>query len=73
MSTACDVCRRCHRGPRCKPSDKRSVSVVVTLPAHVARELRERVAWGERSGFVARAVDAALQSSLVLGGGESDA
>jgi hypothetical protein len=60
VTAPCDGCCRVHRGPRCRPSDKRSVRLAVTLPAHVARELRERVAWGERSAFVARAVDAAL-------------
>lgn len=58
----CDVCLRCHRGPRCRPGEKRSVDLKITLPAHVARELKARVPWGERSGFVARAVDRALQA-----------
>lgn len=61
MTAPCDGCCRVHRGPRCKPDDRRSVNVCVTLPAHVARELRERVPWGERSAFVAGAVDEALR------------
>jgi len=63
MTAPCDVCRRCHRGPRCKPAEDRSVSMCITFPAHVATALRERLAWGERSAFVARAVDAALEQT----------
>jgi len=57
----CDVCCRVHRGPRCKPEESRSVNVVITMPAHVARELRERVWRGERSRFVTDLVESALE------------
>lgn len=60
--TICDGCKRVHRGPKCKPAEKRSTSIAITFPAHVARELKARVPWGERSAFVARAVDAALEA-----------
>jgi hypothetical protein len=62
MSEPCSVCRRCHRGRRCLPIDKRSVSLPISFPGHVARELRERVPWGERSGYVARLVAEALEA-----------
>jgi hypothetical protein len=52
----CDVCCRFHRGPRCKPEDQRSVQMCITFPGRIHRLLTERVPWGERSGFVARAV-----------------
>jgi hypothetical protein len=61
--TPCDVCRRVHRGRRCKPTEARSVHVCVTMPAHVHRELVDVVPWGERSGFVARAVENALEGA----------
>lgn len=61
MRAPCDVCCRVHRGPRCKPTDKRSVKTGVTLPGHVHRELVESVPWGERSAFIARATAAALE------------
>ncbi len=58
---ACGGCGLHHRGQRCKPEESRSVSVCVTLPAHVRRELDAAVGWGDRSAFVARAVEAALE------------
>lgn len=60
MSGPCDTCCRMHRGPRCKPEDARSDNFSFRLPAHIARELRERVFWGERSAFIAGAVEKRL-------------
>lgn len=60
-SEPCDGCCRVHRGPRCKPTESRSVSMSVTVPRHVRRGLDDAVPWGERSGFVARAIEAALE------------
>jgi hypothetical protein len=56
----CNECRRCHRGPRCLPSEARSVSLSATIPSYVDRALRERFDWGERSAFITRALLDAL-------------
>jgi hypothetical protein len=56
----CNVCLRCHRGPRCKPADTRSQQVCVTLPGHVHRRLEQQIPWGERSAWVAKAIENAL-------------
>lgn len=60
MSEPCDTCKRVHRGPRCRPGDQRRVPMQIGFPAHVHRELMDRVPWGERSGWVADVVAAAL-------------
>lgn len=62
MTAPCDGCRRVHRGPRCKPTDARSTTMAISFPAHVARDLRDQVPWGERSEFVARVVADALEA-----------
>jgi hypothetical protein len=61
MTAPCHGCCRVHRGPRCLPTDARSVTLAISFPGWVARELCDRLAWGERSGFVARAVAEALE------------
>lgn len=55
----CDVCKRIHPG-RCTPDSERSTQIGVTLPGRIARRLRERIAWGERSSWVARLIEAEL-------------
>jgi len=57
---ACEGCKRFHPGPRCKLPEDRSVKVCVTLPGRVHRMLTERVAWGERSGWLARLAEKEL-------------
>jgi len=57
----CDVCRRVHRG-RCKPADKRSVSVTITIPTHLHRELAAKVPWGERSRWITRLIRQELEA-----------
>lgn len=61
MRHPCDVCRRVHRG-RCKPADQRSVTVTITLPSYLHRELAKRVPWGERSGWIARLIHQELDA-----------
>lgn len=56
----CDGCKRVHLGPRCKPAEKRSISVAFTLPGHVARRFREVVPWGERSAYVSALLEREL-------------
>ena len=52
----CDICNRVHRG-RCTPADERSVNTCVTLPGRTHRRLTDLIPWGERSRFVAAAVE----------------
>lgn len=52
---ACDVCKMLHKPPECPP-DAESVALLVTLPPHVARELNERVMWGERAPWALRLI-----------------
>lgn len=52
----CTVCRRHHRPPMCLPGDGRARRVLVSLPAHVARELAE-LPRGDRSATVARLLE----------------
>jgi hypothetical protein len=61
MRLPCEVCKKVHQG-RCVPRDARSVQMCITFPGRVHRLLSERVPWGERSGFVARAVAKELDS-----------
>jgi hypothetical protein len=58
----CDVCRRVHPN-RCKPTAARSVRVTLTLPGWVHRRLVDEVPWGERSAFLAAAVEAHLEEA----------
>lgn len=52
----CAVCNRVHPG-RCTPEDQRAQTVAVSLPGHVARRLKDRIGWGDRSGWVAQLVE----------------
>lgn len=61
-SMACEVCNRVHRGPKCKPSDARTVRVCVTLPGFVHRLLEANVPWGDRSRWLASLVEKELDS-----------
>lgn len=63
MRSPCVVCKRMHRGRRCKPEDARAAQLNISMPAHIHRALVARVPWGERSGFVARAVESALEDT----------
>lgn len=57
----CDVCRRVHPG-RCAPGDQRSRPLHLTIPSSVDSRLRERVPWGERSGWVAALIERELDN-----------
>lgn len=56
----CHTCKRVHRPPECDPEAPRSTSRYVYLPGYLDRELVELVPWGERSAFVAQAVEEKL-------------
>lgn len=57
----CDTCRRVHAGPRCAV---RSVKRCVTLPGYVSQQLDDVVPWGDRSSFIASAVERALLEAV---------
>lgn len=61
MRHPCDVCRRVHRG-RCKPAEQRSVSLTITVPAHLYREMTERVPPRKRAGWIARLIHRELEA-----------
>lgn len=57
---ACEVCNLLHKPPAC-PVGAEPVNFCVVLPPHVARELNERVMWGERSPWIVRLIRRALE------------
>lgn len=60
----CDRCRRMHPAPACPPDGPPSSSRTITLPAWLADRLDELVPWGERSGYIARALADRLELDL---------
>lgn len=60
-SPPCPVCHRCHRGPRCLPSEARSVTLTVTIPGYLHRALFAQVPMFQRSAYVAAAIEKELQ------------
>lgn len=52
---ACEVCNLMHKPPACPPGAE-SVQFCVVLPPHVAREMNDRVLWGERSSWIVRLI-----------------
>lgn len=66
----CGICRRVHPG-RCLPEDQRSDKFGITLPGWLGRRLRARIAWGDRSRWIAQLIEAELDRLDALGDEES--
>ena len=57
--TPCDVCRRCHAGPRCDPDVR--PSICVTIPRYLLQAMEDAgYYWGDRSSYIAGLIEADL-------------